>query len=344
MGFTRFTKNVLNISSLPDRVQNQATALKRLFDQSGVDIKEALNFLMSELESNMAANNIGADIGSVATKTVQAILTSFEAEIANRYTKAETDTKVLTDTNNLIEDFDINLTTGVITITKKDGTTETFDTALEKVPAKFEIVESGSSVFLKITNVDGTSTQTDITELMNVYEFNNGDDIAFTMTGTGNEKKVTANIRNNSIGIEKFSLSVISQFEGYVTSASNSANEAKGYAGEAKTSKEQAAKSATESTNQANNAQSSATSASNSANTATTKSNEASTSASLASSKAKTAESYAHGGTGTRDGEDTDSKRSSWWRLCYTYRNGSLCTTIRNNAYFRNNRIIRSRN
>lgn len=309
MAFERMTENVMNISGLPNVVVGQASMLKNTFDKSGKDMKTFINNFLDVLESQIASQSIGASVETVPEKTVQAILTAFESEILNRYTKSETDTLVSTDTNNLIEDFDINLTTGVITITKKDGTTETFDTAIEKVPAKFEIVESGSSVFLKITNVDGTSTQTDITELMNVYEFNNSDDIAFTMTGTGNEKKVTANIRNNSIGIEKFSLSVISQFEGYVTSASNSANEAKGYAQEAETSKEQAASSATQATNQANNAQSSATSANNSANTATTKANEASTSASLASSKAKTAESYAHGGTGTRDGEDTDNAK-----------------------------------
>ena len=87
MGFNRLTKSVLNISGLPDRVQNQATTLKALFDQAGVDIKEALNALMTELEASTSANNIGADVTSVATKTVQAILTAYEEAIADRYTK-----------------------------------------------------------------------------------------------------------------------------------------------------------------------------------------------------------------------------------------------------------------
>ena len=121
MAFNRFTKNVLNVSGLPDRVQNQAQALKATFDQAGVDIKQALNGLISELEAATSASNLGADVSSVTTKTVQAILTAFELEIANRYTKNEIDTLVSRNTNDLVADVDVNLTTGVITVTKKDG-------------------------------------------------------------------------------------------------------------------------------------------------------------------------------------------------------------------------------
>lgn len=227
MAFTRLTKNVLNVSALPDRVQNQANALKATFDQAGVDIKEALNALIAELEASTSASNIGANVGSVATKTVQAILTSFEGAIANRYTKTEAETLLATGTNSLVADIDVNLTTGVITVTKKDGTVETFDTSIEKVPAKFEVVESDGTYALKITNVDGTSTQTDITHLMNIYTFNNSENITFEVTGEGNEKTVTANIKANSIGLDKLSLSVVSTLEGYVASAKDSANAAK---------------------------------------------------------------------------------------------------------------------
>lgn len=227
MAFTRFTKSVLNVSALPDRVQNQAQALKATFDQAGVDIQEALNSLMAELEKSTSASNIGANVGTVTTKTVQAILTAFESAIANRYTKTEAETLLATGTNNLVADIDVNLTTGVITVTKKDGTVETIDTAIEKVPAKFEIVESGDTFTLKITNVDGTTTQTDITNFMNIYNFNNSDNITFEVTGEGTEKTVTANIKANSIGLDKLSLSVVSTLEGYMNSAKDSATAAK---------------------------------------------------------------------------------------------------------------------
>ena len=227
MAFTRFTKNVLNVSALPDRVQNQAQTLKATFDQAGVDIKTALNALIAELEASTSADNIGADVQTVATKTVQAILTAFEEEIANRYTKTEAETLIATGTNDLVADIDVNLTTGVITVTKKDGTVETFDTAIEKVPSKFEFVESGDTYLLKITNVDGTTTQADVTKLMNIYNFNNSDYITFEVTGEGTQKIVTANIKANSIGLDKLSLSVVSTLEGYMNSAKDSATAAK---------------------------------------------------------------------------------------------------------------------
>ncbi len=272
MGFNRLTKSVLNISGLPDKVQNQASTLKALFDQAGVDIKEALNALMTELEATTAANNIGADVGSVATKTVQAILTAYEESIADRYTKTESDTLISQNTNNLVEDVDINLTTGVITVTKKDGTVETFDTAIEKVPAKFEIVETNGSYALKITNVDGTSTQTDITHLMNIYTFNNSDTINFEVAGEGNEKAVVATIKANSIGLDKLSLTVVSTLEGYMNSAKDSATAAKTSETNARTSEINAANSANTATNKA-------TEATTAANTATTKAAEAQKSA-----------------------------------------------------------------
>ena len=302
MGFTRFSKSVLNVSALPNRVQNQASALKATFDQAGVDIKAAFNALLTELESSSSAGNIGADVSSVTTKTVQAILTAFEAAIANRYTKAESDALLSSGTNSLVADVDVNLTTGVITVTKKDGTVETFDTALEKVPATFSIVESSGAYYLKITNVDGSSTQTDITSLMNIYSFNNSDDVAFSVSGTGNEKTVTASIRANSIGLDKLSLSAVSTLEGYVASAADSASAAATSETNAKASELSAAESKSTAVTKAEEASASASNAAESAATATSKAEEANT-------KATEAKSWAVGGTGSRTGEDTNNAR-----------------------------------
>ena len=307
MGFNRFTKNVLNISGLPDRVQNQAATLKALFDQAGVDIKEALNALMSELEASTSASNIGADVASVTTKTVQAILTAYEQEIADRYTKLESDTLISENTNSLVQDVDINLTTGVITVTKKDGTVETYDTAIEKVPARFEIVETNGKYALKITNVDGTSTQTDITNLMNLYTFNNSDTINFVVTGEGNEKTVVANIKANSIGLDKLSLTVVSTLEGYMNSARDSANAAKISENNAKSS-ENVAKASAETAKKGEEA------------------------GRVAVQKATEAESYAHGGTGTRQGEDTDNAKY-YSQIAKEAAGGDFVTPVEMEAY-----------
>ena len=295
MAFTRFTKSVLNVSALPDRVQNQASTLKATFDQAGVDIKTALNALIVELEASTSADNIGADVQSVATKTVQAVLTAFEESIANRYTKTESETLVSEETNDLVADIDVNLGNGVITVTKKDGAQITFDTAIEKVPSKFEIIESGSTYYLRITNLDGTTTQADVTSLMNIYHFNNSNTIAFEVAGEGNQKTVTANIRDNSIGLDKLELNIVSTLEGYMTSAKDSATAAKTSETNARTSelnaleaKNSALNSAASATTSAQTATSASKTAQEMAQTVTTTSQQAKQEITTVANNAKT--------------------------------------------------------
>ena len=293
--FNKLTKNVLNISALADRPTMSAEELKAFFDKAGLDIKNFLNDLIEQMAAETAGEHIGVNVESVATKTLQAVLTAFEEAIAERYTKGEVNTSLAQETNNLIADFDVNLTTGVITVTKKDGTTETFDTALEKVPAKFEIVEENEVFYLKITNTDSTSTKVNVNTLFNEYLFNNSDEISFEVTNDGNSKKVVARIRDNSIGMVKLNLDVVSQLEGYVTSASSSATAAANSAASAK--------------NSADSAEANAATAVNSANTAKTSANTATTGANTATTNATISKSYAVGGTGTRAGEDTDNAK-----------------------------------
>ena len=288
MAFERMTQNVMNVSGLPNVISGQATTLKNTFDKSGSDLKTFINNFLTTLESPIAATNIGADVGTVATKTLQAILTAFDEAISDRYTKTEAETLISSGTNDLVANVDVNLTTGVIAVTKKDGTTETFDTALEKVPAKFEIVETDGNYALKITNVDGTSTQTDITNLMNIYNFNSSDTVDFEVIGEGAEKTVVATIRDNSIGLEKLSLTTVSTLEGYMNSAKDSASAAKTSETNAKTSETNAA-------NSASTAISKATEATTGANTATTKAAEASKSAENAEYWAKQAQEIGSG-------------------------------------------------
>ena len=104
------------------------------------------------------------------------------------------------------------------------------------------------------------------------------------------------------------------------TDASNSASESatisNAYATSASESADMASTKATEASQSASNANASSESASNSAATATLKANDANTSATnasnsadIAQSNATLSESYAVGGTGTREGEDTDNAK-----------------------------------
>ena len=143
-------------------------------------------------------------------------------DFLNRYTKTETNSLVETETCTLVADIGVDLATGVITVTKKDGSNTTIDTALEKVPSTFEFVEDteNDKFYLKVTNVDGTSSQTEVTNLMNQYTFSEGDIVSFVISKSGTTTTVTANIKNGSIGLAQLSTEVKQYYEEIKSSVS----------------------------------------------------------------------------------------------------------------------------
>ncbi len=128
-------------------------------------------------------------------------LDSVASDLSNRYTKDETNSLVETETKALVADVNINLNTGAITITKKDGSSTVIDTALEKVPATFafEADTSNDKYYIKVTNVDGTTSRTEVTNLMNQYTFQSGSTVAFAVTNSGTTAYVTAEIVGKSV-------------------------------------------------------------------------------------------------------------------------------------------------
>lgn len=143
-------------------------------------------------------------------------------DFLNRYTKTETDSLVETETSTLVADIGVDLATGIITVTKKDGSKTTIDTALEKIPSTFEFVEDTENdrFYLKVTNVDGTSSQTEVTNLMNQYTFSDGDMVSFVISKSGTTTTVTANIKNGSIGLAQLSTEVKQYYEEIKSSVS----------------------------------------------------------------------------------------------------------------------------
>ena len=139
-------------------------------------------------------------------------------DLANRYTISQTDELVEAETKTLVQDIDINLTTGAITIQKKDGTSTSIDTALEKVPATFELIEESDKYYLKVTNVDGTSTQTEVTNLMNQFTFSNGATVRFSATKNGTTTIVTAEVVDKSITLSRLADEVTSYISESVSS------------------------------------------------------------------------------------------------------------------------------
>ena len=308
MAFERMTEEVKNVSKLPNVITGQAASLKSTFDEAGSDLKTFINNFLTVLESAIAASNIGAMNGELESN-VQAVIDTFSAAIADRYTKSEIDSKVAGDTNDLIKNLEIDLNTGIFTITKKDGTTQTIDTTLEKIPTNFAFVEENGTYYLRVTNTDGTSTQVDVTELFNDYTFNNSETVAFTTVKDGNKATITAEIRDASIGLEKLSLTAISQLEEYAAGANAAAQTATQKASEAKASADEALASANTAVSAANSAVGIEASALNSANSASTSASNSATYATEASTQATLSRSWAVGGTGSRTGEDTNNAK-----------------------------------
>ena len=122
-------------------------------------------------------------------------------DLANRYTKDESNALVEAETKDLVADIGIDLVTGAITVTKKDGTSTTIDTALEKVPVvfEFETDEVADKYYLKIVNTDGTVSRTEVTNLMNQYTFQSSSTIMFAVSHDGTTTTVSAEILGKSI-------------------------------------------------------------------------------------------------------------------------------------------------
>lgn len=233
-------------------------------------------------------------------------LDSISTDISSRYTKEETNTKISEETTDLIKTISYTKGDGKFKITTKGGVVTEIDTDLEKIPASFELMEIDGKTYLRITNQDGTYTQTEVTSLLNVYRFSDSDTIDFTESP---KYSVTAIVKPNSITLDHLSLTAVSTLEGYVSAAAGSANSAAGSASAAETSANnastfnQSAKGYSESAAASKaSASESATSAGNAAIIADQRANAADTSAILS-------QSYAKGGTGTRVGEDADNAK-----------------------------------
>lgn len=307
---TATEKNQYNVKSVKgSRLTGTVSENKNVFDRLVEFFIDKYNALIDEIVGGTFADDVEAQYEG-NTKALNDILSDIEAEILARYTASETDALVTQTTNPLVNGFDLNLTTGVITVTYKDGTVKTWDTPLEKVPAKFEFVEEDGSYYLKVTNEDGSSTKTNVTSLMNIYGFESSDTLVVNTSTSGTTTTVTATVKEASIEKKHMALSLTTQFEEWVTQASNSASEAAGseknaaaYAENAKTSETNAATSEKNAASSASAAATSETKAKTSeGNAATSEKNAASSeknakdsddSAAISATNAKTSETNA---------------------------------------------------
>lgn len=279
-------------------------------------------------ESNL--NKMDAAIGVIDDRVITLDTT--------KATKAEVAT--------LVADVTFEESTGIITITKKNGSKVTIDTQMEKIAINFDYNPTTQQIIL--TLIDGTKQYIDLSALITQYEFLDSDTVAFYIDKDG---KVSAIVKEGSIEEKHLEPNYLAKIKVEVAKAESSQqaaakSEANAKASEnvakasetaaktsetnSKASETAAAKSATAATISETNAKASETSASQSAATATSEAASASQSASTATDKAAIAtqkateiigkaesaadsatkaQSYAVGGTGSREGEDSDNAK-----------------------------------
>lgn len=153
-----------------------------------------------------------------------------------------------TEVATLVSDVTFEELTGIITITKKNGSKVTIDTQMGKIAVNFDYDPVTEQIIL--TLIDGTKQYIDLSALITQYEFLDTDTVAFTI---GTDGKVSAVVKEGSIEEKHLEPNYLAKI--------------KVEAAKAETSRADAAASATK------------------------------------------AESYAVGGTGSREGEDSDNAK-----------------------------------
>ena len=167
-------------------------------------------------------------------------------------------TKVNVETaNTMIKNWSMDEETGVITVEKLNGEKILFDLNIEKIPVSFELSDDG---ILTMTTDDGTQYTANIGAMIPVLTFEDSDEIAVSVTGTGVNKTYSFSIKAGSVTEDKLQPNFLADVKTEVAKA-------------------QASQAA------------------------------AADSASAASNIATLAESYTHGGTGAREGEETDNAK-----------------------------------
>ena len=169
----------------------------------------------------------------------------------------------------LVQDVEFEEKTGIITITKKNGSKITIDTQMEKIAVNFSYNAGTQQIIL--TLIDGTKQYIDLAALITQYEFLDSDTVAFSIDSTG---KVSAIVKEASIQEKHLQPNYLADIKVEV----------------AKAQANQSAAAKSES-----NAKASETAA------AASESN--------AAASATKAQSYAVGGTNSRTGEDTDNAK-----------------------------------
>ncbi len=185
---------------------------------------------MQKAHSNINWENYPSTDTPINETNLNAMDNSIDV-IDDRVVTFDTSKANQSDLLTVVRNVELNSTNGVITITFMNGSTQTYDTKLEKLAINFYYDDDPTSAHyqsLVITLDDGTVQYVDMSTLITQYEFDDSATISFTNTSG----RISASVKDGSITRSKLDpdylaqidLSV-SQAQGYATASSNSATD-----------------------------------------------------------------------------------------------------------------------
>lgn len=305
----------------PEALKQDLDNIMSMFDPTAVHPNGSAGGINREnlafdLNGSDMAGTIGGELDGVAM-TVQQIADTLLKMVKDRYTKLESDAKLKEKTDPLLKSMSYDPATGVLKVTTESGVeTQVFDLNIEKIPASISILREGNSVFIRIVNDDGTYTQSDVTDLLAQYSFIESVTLKPTISKNGANTSVKYEIKDASIKLAHLSSEVLSTITNAVDAAQLSASNANSSAVSAANSKaaaelseSNAAASKTAASGYASKAEESSDRAATHENNTKEYAVNASKAAASAEENAKLSKSYAVGGTGTREGENTDNAK-----------------------------------
>ena len=189
--------------------------------------------------------------------------------IDNRVISLDSSKATKTEVSTLVADVSFEESTGIITVTKKNGSKITINTQMEKIAVNFSYNRITQQIIL--TLIDGTKQYIDLSALITQYEFIDSNTIAFSIDSEG---KVTAKIKAGSITEKYLEQNYLSNIKVEVEKTATNAKTASEAAKSAMASKAAAATSEKNAKTSEINAAASAKQAKESAQTASQKANE----------------------------------------------------------------------
>jgi len=144
----------------------------------------------------------------------------------------------------MVKDWSMDVTTGIITVTKLDGTQIMFDLNIEKIPVEFELSEDG---ILTMTTEDGTKYTANIGDMIPVLVFQDSDTISVSVTGEGIDKTYSFSIKDGSVTEDKLQPNYLAEIKVQTETVTKKAEETKNntkttadYTNQAKTYRDEA--------------------------------------------------------------------------------------------------------